>query len=70
MLFVDIPQLDPRPHYFCLKFVDAETDHQIGHHFAVLFGVPDNGDGPVDIQQNLPQSQQQMKLFLLLPRSK
>ena len=69
MLFVDVPQLD-LGHIFCLELVDAETDHQIGHHFAVLFGIPDDGNGPVDIQQNLPQSQQQMELFLLFAQVK
>ena len=55
IFLVDVPQPDIR-HILRLNLVDAEADHQVGDNLGVLLGVPDNLDGPVDIQQNAPQA--------------
>ena len=37
---------------FGLDLVNAEADHQVGHYLGVLLGLPDDVDGPVDVQQD------------------
>ena len=55
ILLVDVPQPDIG-HVLRLDLVDAEADHQVGDDLGVLLGVPDDLDGPVDVQQNPPQA--------------
>ena len=59
VLLVDVAQLDLGDE-LGLHLVNAKADHQIGDDLGVLFGVSDNGDGPVDIQQDLAQTLQQV----------
>ena len=65
VLLVDVAQLDVG-HVLGLHAVDAEADHQVGHHLVVLLGLPDDFDGPVDVQQDLFQAAEQVQLVLLL----
>ena len=65
VLFVDVPQADVG-HVLRLDLVNAEADHQVGDDFRVQFRLSDDLDGLVNIQQNLPQTQQQVELVLLL----
>ena len=55
VLLVDVPQPDVG-HILRLNLVDAEADHQVGDDLRVLLGVPDDLDGPVDVQQDSPQA--------------
>ena len=59
VLLVDVAQLDVG-HVLGLHVVDAEADHQVGHHLVVLLGLPDDFDGPVDVQQDLFQAAEQV----------
>ena len=53
-----------------LHLVDAEADHQVGHHRrASRFRLADDADGLVDVEQDPLQAFQQMQLFLLLAAS-
>ena len=65
IFFVDVPQLD-LSHKLSLNLVNTKADHQIGHHFAVLFGVADNGNGFIDIQKNFLQTFKQVQFFFFL----
>ena len=52
-------------HILGLGLVDAEADHQVGHHLVLFLGLPDDPDGLVDVQQDGRQALQQMQpLFL------
>ena len=63
---VQVAQLD-LSHILCLHLVDAEADHQVGHHLGFLFGLAHNAHSLVDIQQNGLQALEQMQaLFLAL----
>ena len=65
VLLVDVSQLD-----LCnvvgLDLVDAEADHQVRDNLGLGFSAADDGDGLVDIEQDLAQAKQQVELFLLL----
>ena len=65
IFLIDVAQADVG-HKLGLDLVDSEADHQVGHHLGVLLGLPDDADGPVDVQQDAPQAFQQMQLILLL----
>ena len=65
MLFVDVAQLDLRDE-FRLCLINAEPDHQIGYDLCVLLSITDNGDGTVNVQQDLFQAFQQVKLCFFL----
>ena len=65
VLFVDVPQADVG-HILRLDLVNAEADHQIGDDLGLLLCLPDDLDGLVNVQQNFPQTQQQVELVLLL----
>ena len=65
ILLIDVAQANVG-HIFGLNLVDAKPDHQVGHHLRVLLCLPDDGDGPVDVQQDPPQTFQQVQLILLL----
>ena len=58
-----MPQLDFR-HIFRLDLIDAEAHHQVGHHFLLVLGFPDDVDGLVDVQQDFPKALEQMQLVL------
>ena len=58
-------QLDLR-HILGLGLVDAEADHQVGHHLGLLLRLPDDADGLVDVQQNQLQALQEVELLPLL----
>ena len=49
-----------------LRLVNAEADHQIRYDIAFEFGIADNLDRAVNIQQNLLQALQKVQ-FVLLP---
>ena len=51
ILLVDVAQPDVR-HILRLNLVDAEADDEVGHHLGVLFRLPDDLNGPVDVQKN------------------
>ena len=42
-------------HKLGLGAVNAEPDHQVGDHLGILLGLPNDLDGPVDVQQDLFQ---------------
>ena len=65
ILLIDVPQADIR-HVLRLDLVDAEPDHQVGHHLRVLLGLPDDLDGPVDVQKDALETLQKVQLVLLL----
>ena len=54
-LFIDVAQLDIG-HILGLHLIDAEADHQVRHDLGVLLGLADDGDGLVDIEQDLAQT--------------
>ena len=64
VLAVDVAQPD-LGHIFGLHAVDAEAVHQVRHHVRLAFGVADDGDGLVDVEQYLPQALQQVQLLAL-----
>ena len=57
-------QFDLR-HIVGLNFIDAETDHQVGHNFRFLFGGADDVDGLVDVQQDGRKALEQMQTLFL-----
>ena len=57
-------QLDLR-HILRLHLVDTKCNHQVGDNILLRFGLPDDFDCFVDVQQNLLQAFQQMLFFLL-----
>ena len=65
ILLVDVAQADIR-NKFGLDFVDAEAFHQIRDNICVLFGLADDFNRLVDIEQDFAQTEQQMQLVLLL----
>ena len=65
VLLVDVAQADVG-YILRLDLVDPEADHQVGDHLCVLLCLPDDLDGPVDVQQDAPQAMQQVQLVLLL----
>ena len=60
---VKVAQLD-FGHVFGLDFIDAEADHQVGHHLGLLVGFPDDADSLVDVQQDFLQPPEQVELVL------
>ena len=64
ILLVDVAQLDLR-HVLRLDLVDAEADHQVGHHLGVLLRLPDDLDGLVDVQQDALEALEEVELVLL-----
>ena len=54
ILLIDVPKPNIR-HISRLGLIDPKADHQVGNHLRVLLSVPDNLDGPVDVQQDLLQ---------------
>ena len=62
---VDVAQLDLGD-ILGLHLVDTEADHKIRHNIALALGAADDGDGAVDIEQDLFQSVEKMEFFLLL----
>ena len=69
VLAVDVAQLDFR-HELRLDLVDAEAHHQVRHHLALQLRIADDGDGLVDVQQDLLQTSQQVQLVLLFRQIK
>ena len=65
VLLVDVPQADVR-HVLGLDPVQAKARHEVGHHHGVLLGLPDDGDGLVDVQEDDPQALEEVELLLLL----
>lgn len=65
ILLVDVAQADIR-NKFGLDFVDAEAFHQVRDNICVLFGLADDFNRLVDIEQDFTQTEQQMQLVLLL----
>ena len=59
-----MPQLD-LGHIVGLHFVNAEADHQIGHHFAFLGGFAHNAHRLVNVQQNGLKALQKMQALFL-----
>ena len=54
VLLVDVPQADVR-HVLGLDPVQAKARHEVGHHHGVLLGLPDDGDGLVDVRRMTPR---------------
>ena len=65
VLLVDVPQADVG-YELGLDLVNAKADHQVGHYLRVLLGLPDDADGPVDVQQDALEALEQVQLLLLL----
>ena len=69
IFLVDVAQTDVRD-VFRLNLVDVEAAHQVRDNLGVLLGAADDGDGLVDVEQDLAQAEQQMQLVLLLAKLK
>ena len=65
ILLVDVAQLDLR-HVLRLDLVDAEADHQVGHHVGLALRLPDDLDGLVDVQKDALEALEEMELVLFL----
>ncbi len=52
IFLVDVAELDLR-HVLGLHLVDAEADHQVGDDLGLALGLADDGDGLVDVEQDL-----------------
>ena len=65
MFLVDVAQFD-LCNEFSLNFVDTKPNHQVGDDFGIFLRVADNGDGTINVQQDLSQTLQQMKFCLFL----
>ena len=59
VLLVDVTQADIRDE-LGLNLIDAEAFHQVRDNIRVLFGLADDFNRLVNIQQNLAQTKQQM----------
>ena len=64
ILPVQVAQLD-LSHIIGLHFVDAEADHQVGHHFGLLLSGADDLDGLVDVQQDGGKTLEQVQALFL-----
>ena len=64
VLLIDVAQLD-LCYILRLNLVDAEADHQVGHHLRLLLGLADDLNGLVNVQQNALEALQKVQLFLL-----
>ena len=49
-----------------LQFVDAEADHQVRDDVRLVFGLPDDFNRLVDVEEDFGEALQQVEFFLLL----
>ena len=61
---VQMTQLD-LGHIVGLYFIDAKTDHQVGHHFGLFLGGADNFDCLVNVQQDSSKTLEQVQALFL-----
>ena len=61
---VDVAQLDFGDKV-CLHLIETEARHEVGHDVGLPLGVADDGDGAVDVKQDLAEALQQVELGAL-----
>ena len=64
VLAVDVAQLD-LSHKVCLHLVEAKARHEVRHDVGLALGIADDGNGTVDIEQDLTKALQQVELGAL-----
>ncbi len=63
MFFVQIPQTNVG-NEFSLRLVDVKPLAQVRNHIFVVLGFPNDGNGFVNVQQDLFQSHQHMQFII------
>ena len=64
VLAVDVAQLD-LGHEVCLHLVEIKARHEVRHHVGLALGIADDGDGAVNVEQDLAEALQQVELGAL-----
>ena len=64
VLAVDVAQLD-LGHEVCLHLVEVKARHEVRHDVGLALGIADDGDGAVDVEQDLAEALQQVELGAL-----